>query len=61
MIARAGNGSVTLTMPAGSGPYDVAATTGNGAKHVVPIATGAKSSITAHTGNGRLTIGESAD
>jgi hypothetical protein len=57
VIATSGNGSVHLTVPRGSGPYQVQADTGNGSRHVdVPLDSSSTSTISAHTGNGSLTI-----
>jgi hypothetical protein len=57
VVMTTGNGGVRLTLPNGSGPYRVDAKTGNGGEDVsVRSDPAASSTITAHTGNGGITI-----
>jgi hypothetical protein len=53
-----GDGGIHLLLPAGSGPYRISATTGDGGSHVtVPSDSSAKASISAHSGDGSISIG----
>lgn len=58
---RTGDGGIRLRLPVGSGPYNVSATTGDGRSSVtVPTDRSAAASITAHTGDGGISISYSA-
>jgi hypothetical protein len=57
VTAMTGNGGIALVLPSGSGPYRVATSTGNGGQHVsVPTDIGARSTISARTGDGSIKI-----
>jgi hypothetical protein len=59
--ATSGDGDIHLSVPVGSGPYRISTTTGDGGSHVtVPNDSEAAASLSAHTGDGDITIGYAA-